>query len=232
VAGFVQLASLIPVNLLIRSRLKPLPDAKAMVDFTAFRSPVFSLTTFATFLTEWGIFIPITYLPVYAIDFGAGEGFSYILVSIFNVGSVFGRWLPSFAADIYGRYNVTILMSILSFTMVLGLWLPIEHMTNAKAMLITTAVACGFCSGSGIGLIPVCIGQICRAEDYGKRYGTCYCLASFASLTGIPIAGTIFSIYHNYNDLIWFGAAAYMGAALFFAIARVVAVGWNPRIIF
>ena len=53
-----------------------------------------------------------------------------------------------------------------------------------------------------------------------------------SSLTGIPIAGTIFSIYHNYNDLIWFGAAAYMGAALLFATARVVAVGWNPRIIF
>ena len=180
VAGFIHLASLIPVNLLIRSRLKPLPDAKATVDFTAFRSPVFSLTTFANFLTEWGIAIPITYLPIYAIDFGVSEGFSYILVAIFNVGSVFGRWLPSFAADIYGRYNVTILMSTLSFTMVLGLWLPIEKVANVKAMLIAAAVACGFCSGSGIGLIPVCIGQICRAEDYGKRYGTCYCLASFA----------------------------------------------------
>ena len=181
VTGFMQLALLIPANLLVKSRLKPRPDAKATVDFTAFRSLVFSLTTFATFLTEWGIFIPITYLSSYAIDKGAGEGFSYTLIAIFNVGSVFGRWLPSFIADIYGRYNVTVLMSICSFAVVLGLWLPSgDSGDNLKAMLIATAVACGFCSGSGIGLIPVCIGQICRTEDYGKRYGTCYCLASFA----------------------------------------------------
>ena len=177
----MQLGLLIPANLLIRSRLKPLPDAKAAIDFSALRSPVFALTTFATFLTEWGITIPITYLPSYAIDKGAGEGFSFLLMAIFNVGSVFGRWLPSFLADFFGRYNMTVLMSACSFAVILGLWLPSgDSGDSVKAMLMAAAVACGFCSGSGIGLIPVCIGQICRTEDYGKRYGTCYCLASFA----------------------------------------------------
>ena len=177
----MQLALLIPANLLVRSRLKPLPDAKSTIDFSALRDPTFALTTMATFLTEWGIFVPIGYMSSYAISIGASQGFAFQLLAIFNVGSVFGRWLPNFAADIFGRYNVIILMSIFSFTVVIGLWLPSGGGgSHSEAILVAAAVACGFGSGSGIGLIPVCIGQICRTEDYGKRYGTCYCLASFA----------------------------------------------------
>ena len=181
VAGFLQLPLLIPAYLLVRSRLKPLPDAKATVDFTAFREPIFALTTFATFLGQWGIFVPLAYLTSYAIHIGAGEGFSYQLLAIFNAGSVFGRWFPNYVADTIGRFNVMILMSMCSVTMVIGLWLPSgEGGGNSKALLIAAAVTCGFFSGSGIALVPVCVGQISRVEDYGKRYGTCYCLASFA----------------------------------------------------
>ena len=181
VVGFVQVALLIPANLLVRSRLKPLPDTKATVDFTALGEPIFALTTSATFLIEWVIFIPVTYLASYAIHIGAGEGFSYQLMAVFNAGSALGRWLPNWAADTTGRFNMIILMSICSFIAVIGLWLPSGvGGGSSKETLIAAAVACGFCSGSGIGLVPVCVGQISRTEDYGKRNGTCYCLASFA----------------------------------------------------
>lgn len=181
VVGFIQIALLIPANLLVRSRLKPLPDAKATVDFTALREPVFALTTLGTFLTEWVIFVPVTYMASYAIHIGASEGFSYQLMAIFNAGSVIGRWLPNYIADTVGRFNVMIVMLACGFTAVIGLWLPSGGgRGGGKALLIAAAVACGFCSGSGIGLVPVCVGQISRTEDYGKRYGTCYCLASFA----------------------------------------------------
>ena len=181
VAGFIQIVLLIPANLLVRSRFKPPPDTKATIDFTAFREPIFTLTAFATFLTQWGIFVPLTYLTSYAIHVGASADFSYELMAIFNAGSVFGRWLPNYFADFVGRFNMMILMSICSFTMIIGLWLPSgEAGGSSKAMLTAAAVSCGFCIGSGIGLTPVCIAQISRLEDYGKRYGTCYCLASFA----------------------------------------------------
>jgi len=181
VVGFIQLALVVPANFLIRSRLKPLPDAKASIDLAALLEPTFALTTFGVFLIEWGIFVPITYLTSYAINVGLEEGFSYQLLSIFNAGSVLGRWLPNYAADIFGRFNVLIITSLSCVITVLGLWLPCEGGgEKTKNMLIAFAILYGFGSGSGIGLTPVCVGQICRTEDYGKRYGTCYSLASFA----------------------------------------------------
>ncbi|KAF8456595.1 major facilitator superfamily domain-containing protein [Terfezia claveryi] len=233
IVGFIQLALLIPANILVRSRLKPLPDAKASIDLAALLEPTFALTTFGVFLIEWGIFVSLTYLTSYAINAGMEESFAYQLLSIFNAGSALGRWLPNYAADIFGRFNVLVLTTLSCFITILGLWLPSgDGGEKTKNMLIAFAILHGFGSGSGIGLTPVCVGQICRTEDYGKRYGTCYSLASFASFTGIPLAGSIISNYHSYTGLIWFDAASYMGAVLLFSAARVVGAGWSPKAIF
>lgn len=181
IVGFIQLALLIPANLLVRSRLKPLADAKASIDLTALREPTFALTTFGVFLIEWGVFVPIAYLTSFAIYAGVDESFAFQLLAIFNAGSVFGRWLPNYIADRFGRFNIMVVTTFFCVITVLGLWLPSGvREERTKGMLISFAVLYGFGSGSGIGLTPVCVGQICRTEDYGKRYGTCYSLASFA----------------------------------------------------
>ena len=179
--GFIQLALLIPANILVRSRLKPLPDAKASIDLAALLEPTFAFTTFGVFLIEWGVFVPVAYLTSYAISLGIEEGFAYQLLSIFNAGSVLGRWLPNYAADIFGRFNVLVITTLSCVITILGLWLPSgDDGEKTKNMLIAFAILYGFGSGGGIGLTPVCVGQICRTEDYGTRYGTCYSLASFA----------------------------------------------------
>ncbi|KAF8477610.1 MFS monocarboxylate transporter [Kalaharituber pfeilii] len=224
VVGFIELVLLIPANFLIRSRLKPTPDAKARIDLGALRDPIFALTTFGAFLIEWGLFIPITYQTSYAIAAGVEEAFSYQLVAIFNTGSVFGRWLPNYAADKLGRFNIMIIMAALCVIVTLGLWLP----GKGEATLIAFAVLYGFGSGSGISLAPVCVGQICRTEDYGKRYGTCYFIASFASLTSIPIAGAILTLQNgDYSGLIWFAAGSYIGTIIVFTAARIIGGGWK-----
>ena len=53
-----------------------------------------------------------------------------------------------------------------------------------------------------------------------------------SSFTGIPIAGSILSIYGSYTGLIWFNAVSFIGAALFFVAARVMVVGWSLNTIF
>lgn len=233
IVGFIQIAFLIPGNLLVQSRLKPLPDAKASIDLAALLEPTFALTTIGVFLIEWGVFVPLAYITSYAISVGIDQAFAYQLLSIFNAGSVLGRWLPNYAADIIGRFNVMIITCLFCVATVVGLWLPSRDAgEETKSIMIAFAVLYGFGSGSGIGLTPVCVGQICRTEDYGKRYGTCYSLASFASLTGIPIAGAILSNYHSYTGLILFNGASYMGAAILFGAARVVGRGWDLGTIF
>ncbi|KAH7034002.1 hypothetical protein B0J12DRAFT_559199, partial [Macrophomina phaseolina] len=79
------------------------------------------------------------------------------------------------------------------------------------------ATAFGFSSGSIIGVTPVCVAQICRTEDYGKRYSTTYFIVSFGALVGIPIAGAILRTsrcsHPNFAGLILFSGAAF-GAGL------------------
>lgn len=53
-----------------------------------------------------------------------------------------------------------------------------------------------------------------------------------SSLTGVPIAGSILSIYGSYNGLIWLTAASFITTTVLFVAARVIAVGWSPKAVF
>lgn len=36
-----------------------------------------------------------------------------------------------------------------------------------------------------------CIGQLCRADEFGRYYGSCYFIASLSTLVCIPISGEL-----------------------------------------
>lgn len=202
------------------------------IDLSAFRDPRFSMTTFGVFMIEWAVFVPVTYITSYALDLGLPSQFSYQLLAVLNVGSVFGRWLPGLVADKIGRFNIMIITICFCMTTVLSFWLPATYVSTLigkKAIMIVFSLLYGFGSGSGISLTPVCVGQICTTREYGTRYGTCYFFVSFATLTGIPIAGQIVQASGGYSGLIYFTAASYIGAFGFFVAARYAggARGWR-----
>lgn len=203
---------------------------KATVDFRAFKNTRFTLTTLGVFMIEWALFVPITYITSYALSQGLNTTFSYQLISILNAASVFGRGIPGHLADKFGRFNVMIITSFFCTIACLAIWLPAK---SHLAPIIVFALAFGFWSGSGISLTPVCISQVCRIEDYGKYYGTCYCIVSFGTLTGTPIAGAILHSQNgDYSGLIWFSAIAYLVGGIFFASARVMSTGWKVKAIY
>ena len=246
--GFVALVFLTFGNLLIRGR--PTPESAsiasiktgatkvrgAKIDLKAFKSLKFSLTTAGVFLIEWGLFVPLTYITSYAIHLGMPEAFSYQLLVIMNVGSVFGRWLPGLVADRIGRFNTMCLTVTLCFLCTVGLWLPSNYVTGMvgrKTILIVFALFYGFGSGSGISLTPVCVGQICDVKEYGTKFGTCYFFVSFGTLTGIPIAGEIVTRMDGaYTGLVAFTACSYVGALMFFAAARIVGAGSKLKTVY
>lgn len=104
------------------------------------------------------------------------QTFAYQIIAIFNAGSSFGRWLPGYAADILGRYNTMLLTVGLCMTSSLALWLPATVLserdgtsdTTVLGLLVTYCVLMGFASGSNISLTPVCVGMLCRTEEYGR----------------------------------------------------------------
>lgn len=229
VCGLINLALLIVANLFIKSRL---PSRKAtkeniLPDFRIFRDPVFALTTAGIFCVEWGLFVPLTYLSSYALSHGVSTSLSYQLIAILNVGSCFGRWLPGFVADKIGRFNALVATVFLCLVSILAFWLPAQ---GSIALIIVYALVFGFASGSGISLTPVCVGQLCKVENYGRYYATCYTLVSFGSLTGIPIAGQLVTACNGeYWGLIVFTSCSYAASTIMLCAARVVGAGWDLK---
>jgi MFS family permease len=182
------------------------------------------------FLLEFALFIPLTYISSYALSKGFSETFSFQILTYLNVGSVFGRLLVGYWADSVGAFNANMISVCISIVANLAIWLPAGHTTPG---LIIYALLFGFSSGSNISLTPVAIGTLCKTQNYGRYYATCYTIVSIACLVGVPIAGRI--LVNNGGDywgLIVFTGCIYVGSLTAFMAAKISVVGWHLWAIF
>jgi nitrate/nitrite transporter NarK len=70
ILGFMALALTAVSNLLIRSRLPPLENASAHPNMRIFKNVAFAWTTAGVFLLEFALFIPLTFISLYALSQG------------------------------------------------------------------------------------------------------------------------------------------------------------------
>ncbi|KAK4908775.1 hypothetical protein LTR28_000265, partial [Elasticomyces elasticus] len=221
------------------------PGGSVLPDFKIFRDPAFALTTAGVFFLEWGLFVPITYLTSYALSSRAmSSTFAYQLIAIFNTGSTLGRWAPGYMADRLGRFNTMVLTVVLCAVSTLALWLPATFLSDTArrhsepssavlGLIVTYSLLFGFASGSNISLTPVCVGQLCDTEEYGRYYATCYTIVSFGTLTGIPIAGSLLTTSNGaYWGVALFTGLCYLGALVAFVTVRVMKAGWSMKTVF
>ena len=231
--GFIFVFLLIFANLLIRSRLpgKPMVRTNIIPDPRIFKDITFLVMTLALSMIELGLFSVLSYIITFALSVGIRSSLAYQLLSVLNAGSFFGRWAPGLLADKIGRFNTMILMIFLCMLTTLALWLPsaLTSSTSAReTLLILFALLFGFASGSNITLGPVCAGQLCKTEDYGRYFASCFTVVGISSLLGIPIAGQILLRSNgSYVGLIIFGGASYALGLVLMIWARVRAVGWG-----
>ncbi|ROV95421.1 hypothetical protein VMCG_08469 [Cytospora schulzeri] len=230
ILGFLCLLLCAVANFLIRARLPPAQNASARPDFRIFRNWAFLLTTVGIFMLEFALFIPVTYISSYARAQGFSEAFSFQILPILNAASAFGRALPGYWGDKIGPFNINLIMIVISIIASLAIWLPAGSYT---AGLVLFAVTFGFASGSNVSITPVCVGRLCRTQEYGRYYATCYTIVSFACLVGVPIGGNILtSDGGDYWGVIVFTGMVYLGALIALYLAKVCKVGWRPWIIF
>ena len=232
ILAFVFLFQLIIANILIRSRLPPPPKgslgSSIWPDWRIFKQGTFVLTTAGVFFVEWALFIPLSYITSYALAQGLSPAFSYQLLAILNAGSFFGRWAPGLLADKLGRFNTMICTVFLCMMSILCLWLTCSSSPNIVPQLVIFVIIFGFASGSNISLVPVCVGQLCDTEVFGRWLAGLYTVVSFGCLTGVPVAGSILSRDRgNYGGLIVFVGVCYAVGLACFVLARVGRVGWG-----
>jgi MFS family permease len=194
-------------NICIRGRLPPRTTGGA-VDLRCLRDARFSWATLGIACKslipiaisrlifigfEFVLFGALGLLPTYATGQGFSSQTSFNIVAILNAyvflkylapsidqirsGSAFGRSFSGYISDRYGRFNTMIMTLAWSLIVTFALWLPVGHHI---VLFYIFAPLFGFGSGSIISMAPVCVGQLCQADEYGQFYGTSYCLVSFA----------------------------------------------------
>ena len=209
IVAFMILGCLVLSNLTVRSRLPPMKKPFRFKDFIEpLQELPFAFVTIACFFTFFGMFLPFTYLVLQAKSLGMSQDLSQYLISILNAAryvepsslfqqgyaanttsSVFGRILPGFIGDRFGRFNVMVVLISFTFIIVLALWIP----ANSNATLIVFAALYGFGTGAIVSLPPALIAQISDIRKLGSRVGTVFFILSFAALTGSPVGGSLVS---------------------------------------
>ncbi|CAH0000081.1 unnamed protein product [Clonostachys byssicola] len=236
IMGFIMLILCGLANLCIRSRLSS-TDTKGdeiklssvLPDITILRNKGFAMAALGIFFMEWGLFVPLTYIVSYAKTHGNGDAASSVLLSLLNAGSVLGRFLPGLVADKLGRFNVIIVTIGLCVTTILAMWLPAGH---SKPTLMAFCILFGFASGSNLGLTPVCIGQFCDSRDYGRYVTTANMIASFGTLSSVPIGGALLGLGEQstgWMALIIFSGVSYVVAMICYMYARVSVTGFKLK---
>lgn len=153
IVGFIMIPLLVIVVLTVRPPLEPKQGEESSNDENeklqdkkqhraALRQPPFILLCSGLFLGYLGFFSPFFYISTYATSLGLSQGLSFYLVSIVNGASMFGRVLPGFWADRFGRFNVLI-VSALFAGMIIFCWTAVRGVAG----LVVWTAAYGFASG-------------------------------------------------------------------------------------
>jgi MFS family permease len=108
------------------------------------------LTCLAMFVTYFGIFAPIFYLPSFATEQGFSTTLAFYTASIVNGASFVGRIIPGFVADKYGKFNCCI-VAMISSGIVILCWTKV----TSVAGLVIWSAAYGFASGVNSIIFPL-----------------------------------------------------------------------------
>ncbi|GES58462.1 major facilitator superfamily domain, general substrate transporter [Aspergillus terreus] len=187
----------------------------------AFKEPNFIIL----FVFFFFLYLPMNYLSVAAVSRGMSMTMALNLVPIMNGSSFLGRTIPNILADKYGRFNILIVMLVLTNVVLLAVWLP----GKSNAVIIVFAALFGVGSGACIGLAPVLIMNLTPSHsDVGFRMGAALAVGGIAALTSPPIGGAISARSGGtYDNAFIFAAANGFVATAVLILLRGRAVGWS-----
>lgn len=202
------------------------PKIRATVDLSAFKSSRLCFLALAVFSFEFIIFGCAALLPTYVRYAKLSADVQFYSLTVLNSMSFLGRVLPGFAADLIGRFNILLSLVILTLVVMAAVWLPFG--SRNEATLYAVVAIFGFGSGGWLSLAPVCAGQLCRTEEYGRFYGTVYIFAAFGVLLTVPIGGELIQSTRP-QALIGFYAAVLLTGLASVVLSRWALLDWNWR---
>ncbi|CAK7220406.1 hypothetical protein SBRCBS47491_004178 [Sporothrix bragantina] len=198
---------------------------RALIDTSAFSELPFMAMVIGSFFVFMCVFVPFFYIQLFGERRGIGDAaFSpFYLVTMLNVGSVFGRLLPNALALRYGSFNLLLLCSVVSAVLLFG-WMGIVSESAAATALngdgsqylagtVIFALLYGLFSGGIVSLIAsVIMGLTKDLSRVGTRMGMAFFVTGIACLIGPPIAGSILG--DGFSNTEWMGMIGYGAASV------------------
>lgn len=231
ILAFFLLGLLVIGNLTLKSRLPPSRKKFNIMDFyKPFTEVPFLLLSISGFFLYLGGFLPFNFIITQAIENGMSPDLAGYLVPIVNAASTFGRILPAQLGDMYGVFNVFLILTVLGSLFELAIWLPSSYFPG-NALIIVFAALYGFTSGCTFSIFPAMVASMSDVRELGVRNGALYAVSAIGVLVGSPIAGQIsLSQDGGFSGLIIFSGVSVMIAAGFCLLSRWKLVGWKVMV--
>jgi MFS transporter, MCT family, aspergillic acid transporter len=225
ISAFLILFLLVIANLTVRTRHPPRPSQLSKDQLLRpFQERGSVLLLAGLFLLTFGIFAPITFLPVRALAAGFDTDLAQYLVAILNAASLFGRLASGFAADKLGKFNAFCISCYATGIFILGLWIP----ASSQAAIIAFSALFGFFSGAYVSLLGALVAQLSPLPEIGYRTGLAFLICAGPGLATSPIAGAILVNTGSWTNLMVFSGVFTLVGTTVIYISKTSQVGWNP----
>ncbi|PKS12587.1 hypothetical protein jhhlp_000795 [Lomentospora prolificans] len=229
ICAFMILGLLIVANLTIRARHPPRPQKMTGSQLAKpFREFEFILVLLGFFCFTFGLFVPINFLPVQALEAGMDPNLVLYLVPILNAASLFGRIFSGVVGDKIGKYNIFVVVCYLTAIWILALWIPV----STTGGIIAFAALFGFSSGAYVSLIAPLVAEISPLPEIGFRTGIVLFISSIGGLTTNPINGAILTSSGGWVGLKVFAGVFCVVGTTFILVARIYRTGFKLAVAF
>lgn len=219
--GFIMLTTqAIGISIL---RVRTIPKFKrAFWDNTALKDPKFVVFSFVMFFAFAGAYVPYYYVKSFANErAGFDADVSFYMLSIINAGSIFGRIIPNFLADLVGPINIMVPFTVLTI-IIAYCWIAV----HTQAGMVLFCVFYGFASGAIVSLPPPALVSLSpNTLSVGTRLGMAFAFAGFGMLIGTPVAGALLHTKLTYEATAIFCGTACAASLILLLVTRYLKYG-------
>jgi MFS family permease len=212
-------------HLHLSNRERLINSYKSMINIKNLKQKSYLFLVLSMFFDEFSIILVITYIATYGSSRNIPESTTYIIVTVMNASGIFGKIIPAYLSDKFGRFNIMMCTMVTLSVSLFAIWLPYYNLAGFYIF----AVVYGFAFGAVYALTPVLISQISQTKEFGSRYATAYFVVAFGNLISMPIGSQFINeeTVSNYDHMIIFAGATCVFATFLLLMSRTALVGWK-----
>ncbi len=159
-----------------------------VADCSLFERPAFILYCFASAMHAFGLYVPITYIPLLVKSIGIPQKYSTYLLSIFGISNISSR----FICGCFGNIGVSTRFYLMLTSYIgIGFLNVLISLYNNYPVLVIYSVCFSALCGCINTLYAVVLVDLFGIENVEKSVGLCLFLTSFFYLLGVPMSGFI-----------------------------------------